>query len=203
VDNANDITIASYQAAAHEYLDRGPTTSLPSYDAFVARFAAMVGPSGHVLELGSGPGLDATKLESFGLRVDRTDATPAFLDMMRADGHEARQLDLRTDELGGPYDAVFANAVLLHLARNTLVDVLVRTRQAVRDGGLIGFTVKEGEGEAWSNEKLDLPRYFVYWREDALREATTRAGWAVLSIDHVQGRVNQWLYVLATQARDS
>ncbi len=193
MDDPGDITIAAYQAAAQEYLDRGPTTSLPAYDAFLVCFAEAVGPGGHVLELGSGPGLDATKLESLGIHVERSDATPAFLDLLRAAGHEARQLDLRTDDLDGPYDGVFANAVLLHLTRPTFEEVLARIRLAVRDGGLLAFTVKEGDGEAWSNEKLDLPRYFIYWREGALREVITRAGWTVVSIDHVEGRVSPWL----------
>lgn len=203
MDDAGDITIASYQAAAREYLDRGPTASLPAFDAFLARFAELVGSGGNVLELGSGPGLDATKLERLGLRVERTDATPAFLDLMRADGHEARKLDLRVDELGGPYDGVFANAVLLHLSRVDFEAALDRTRDAVLADGVLAFTVKEGDGEGWSNEKLDLPRYFIYWREEALREVITRAGWTILSIEHVEGRVSPWLYVLATQTPES
>jgi hypothetical protein len=56
--------------------------------AFLDRLAELV--AGHVLELGSGPGGDATYLEGHGLRVTRTDAALAFVAMMRTAGHEAR-----------------------------------------------------------------------------------------------------------------
>ena len=42
-----------------------------------------------VLEVGSGPGRDARALEEAGLSVRRTDITPAFVRMLRADGFEA------------------------------------------------------------------------------------------------------------------
>ena len=53
-------------------------------------------------------------------------------------------LDVRTAELGGPYEAILADAVLLHLTREQFADVLRRARCAVVDGGLLAFTLKEG-----------------------------------------------------------
>ncbi len=81
---------------------------------------------GRVLELGSGPGREATVLERLGATVRRTDGTPAFVERLRAAGHDAHVLDARRDPLGGPYDAVFANAVLLHLSRPDLQALLGR-----------------------------------------------------------------------------
>jgi hypothetical protein len=47
-------------------------------------------------------------------------------------------LDIRTGDLGGPYNGVLANAVLLHLSRDQFRDALRRMRQAVTaDGQLI------------------------------------------------------------------
>ncbi len=190
-----DVTLATYEAAAQRYRERaGP----PGVDlvSFLDRLVELVG-IGDVVELGSGPGRDATYLEDRGLRVMRTDAARAFVDMMRADGYQARLLDVRTGELGGPYAAVLAHAMLLHLTRGEFREALVRIRRAVVNGGVLAFTVKEGDGEGWSEAKLDLPRFFTYWRESAVRTALERAGWAVLSIDHVAGRHEPWLYVLA------
>jgi SAM-dependent methyltransferase len=127
------MTLATYEAAAQRYRERaGP----PGADlvSFLERLVEIVG-IGDVLELGSGPGRDATYLESRGLRVMRTDAAQAFVDMMRADGCQARLLDVRTGELGGPFDAVLADATLLHLTRGEFSEVLVRIRGAVYDRG--------------------------------------------------------------------
>lgn len=155
----------------------------------------------HVLEIGSGPGWDADYLESRGVRVTRTDATPAFVDLLCAAGHAARRLDVRFDPLGGPYQAILANAVLLHLSRPQFEDVVRRAGQAVVAGGVLAFTLKEGDAGAWSQHKLAAPRYFTYWREPAVREVLERTGWSVVSVDHVAGRTEAWLFVLARFGR--
>jgi SAM-dependent methyltransferase len=195
-----DVTLASYEAAAERYRERSAAPS-PALRAYLDRLARLVG-AGTVLELGSGLGWDAAYLESRGPRVLRTDATRAF-DALRADGYEALLLDVRRDEWGGPYAAVLANAVLLHLTRGEFADVLRRARQSVVEQGILGLTLKEGDGDAWSTAKLDLPRHFTYWREPAIREALEQAGWSVLSIEQVAGRTDVWLYVLARASEQS
>lgn len=157
---------------------------------------------GTVLELGSGPGWDATYLETRGPRVIRTDAVSAFVEPLRSDGHEARLLDVRVDDFGGPYDAVLADAVLLHLSRDEFVDVLRCARHAVVNRGVLAFTLKEGDGEAWSRAKLGLPRHFTYWREPAVQTALRATGWQILSLSHVARRRKPWLFVIARSADD-
>lgn len=197
-DNAVDITLRSYETAAQRYADQtgGPG---PASRAFLDRFADTVG-GGRVLEIGSGPGMDATYLEGRGLNVSRTDATLAFVEMMRTAGHAARVLDIRTDDLGGPWEAVLAQAVLLHLDRAQFADALQRIRQAVVGGGVFAFTLKEGDGDAWSEAKLDLPRHFTYWREPSLRTVLAQTRWEVMSIDYVAGQLEPWLFVMARAA---
>ena len=190
----DDATLAAYQSRVQEYL-RGTPSPAPGLTAFLDRFAGLAG-HGPVLEIGSGPGRDADYLEARGVRVIRTDATPAFVDLLRAAGHDARLLDARTDPLGGPYQGIFANAVLLHLSRDQFEDMLRRALTATVPSGVLAFTLKEGDGEAWSEHKLGVPRHFTYWREPAVRAALARAGWPEVSIEHVAGREN-WLYVFA------
>jgi SAM-dependent methyltransferase len=167
----------------------------PALEAFLDRLASLV-PGGRALEVGSGTGSDADRLEELGLQVERTDATPAFIEMQREAGHRARLLDARRDELGGPFDAVLSIAALHHLTREELESFLAKARAAVPRGGVLAVTLKEGDGGAWSDAKLGQPRYFVYWREPNLRDMVTRAGWKVLSLDHIEGR-EPWLFLLA------
>lgn len=63
-----------------------------------------------------------------------------------AAGHDARVLDIRRDELGGPYRGVVADAVLLHLTRTEFAAALARCCAAVAPGGHFGLTLKEGDG---------------------------------------------------------
>jgi SAM-dependent methyltransferase len=194
-DDAVETTLRSYQEAAQRYLDGSPEPRAELL-SFLDRFAAAVG-TGRVLEIGSGAGAEATYLDEHGLTVTRTDATPAFVEMMRAAGYQAGLLDVRTDDLGGPWDAVLAHAVLLHLDRDQFTDALERIHSAVVPGGVLGITLKEGDGAAWSNAKLGLPRYFTYWREQVLRGALAQTGWSVVALDRVAGRLEPWLFVIA------
>jgi SAM-dependent methyltransferase len=191
----NDVTLETYEATAADYA-ACHASLYPPFVAFLDALAALVG-NGCVLELGSGPGRDADYLEGKGLRVIRTDGAASFVEMMRTEGHDAHQLDLRTDAFGGPHDVVLADAVLLHLTQDQLETVLRRLRAAVRDGGLLAFTLKKGTEGGWSTEKLGRPRYFVYWQEHALREVLIRTGWDVCSLEHFTGPADDWLHVIA------
>lgn len=191
----NDVTLETYEAAAADYAARYASPH-PPFVAFLDTLAELVG-DGCVLELGSGPGRDADYLEGKGLRVIRTDGAASFVEMMRSEGHDAHELDLRTDAFGGPHDAVLADAVLLHLTKDQLETVLRRLRPAVREGGLLAFTLKKGAGAGWSTARLGRPRYFVYWQEHALRQVLTSAGWEVRSLQHFTGPADDWLHVIA------
>lgn len=190
-----DVTLASYVSGAQLYLDHS-TQPPPPVIAYLNRLADLVS-NGHVLELGSGPGWDAAHLVSRGVRVTCTDANPVFVERLRAAGHRAELLDIRTDDLGGPYDGVLADAVFPHLTRGQFADVLRRIRRAVAAAGFLAFTLKEGDGAAWSTAKIGLPRHFTYWRETAVRAMLGHSGWEVMSIDRVAGRTEPWLVVLA------
>ena len=193
-ETAGDVTLQSYESAAEQYVAESQEPRGRVLD-FLDAFARLVG-SGTVLELGSGPGWDADHVERRGLRVVRTDGAASLVTRLREQGHDAWMLDVRTDDFGGPYDGLLANAVLLHLSRDELVEVLRRARRALRPGGVLAFTLKEGDSEAWSHAKLDLPRHFTYWRESGVRRVLSATGWQVLSLERVRGRREDWLYVL-------
>lgn len=193
MSEARAATIAAYQADAAAYA--AGTAALPdSVERDLDEFAARVGDGARVLEIGSGPGRDARELERRGLVVRRTDVTPAFVDLMRADGFDADVLDPLVDDLGGPYAGVWASAVLIHLSRDELSVVLARLHEATVAGGTLYASLKEGDGEAWSTHgHVSSARHFTYWREEPLRAALDAAGWRVDTVRQVQGPRGMWL----------
>ena len=185
------VTLASYEQGVEAYRGASNPTPHPAYEEFLHRVVSLLPPGSRMLELGTGPGHDALFFEEHGLCVQRTDGTRAFVELLRSNGHQADVLDVTTDEFGGPFDVVFANAVLLHLTVDQFDTVLAKAAQAVLPDGLLVFTVKEGDGTQWTTTKLDRPRYFTYWREPAMRTHLTTSGWTAVSLEHAQGRLSR------------
>lgn len=190
----NEQTLRTYEEHAQRYVETTPQSlSLAVYE-LIARLVELA-PQGRVLEIGSGPGTNADYLELFGMHVQRTDAARAFVERLRADGKDAMVLDAIADDLGGPYDVVFANAVFVHFSRAELAAVLDKAFDAVRPGGLLAFTLKEGDGEGWSSHELDAPRHFTYWRPDGLRAVLDGSPWELLEL--TRESLGEWPWLVA------
>ncbi|MFJ3384893.1 MULTISPECIES: GNAT family N-acetyltransferase [unclassified Curtobacterium] len=196
-----DRTLDTYEQAAGLYADRTERGRSGLVDDLIG----LVTAGAHVLELGSGPGRDALALEAAGFRVDRTDGARSFVERLREDGHVARVLDVRTGVFGSGYDAVFANAVLLHVRREELSGVLRRAFVAVLPGGVLAATVKRGDGEDWSTRKLDRPRHFTYWTEEALASVVSATGWTGVAVRETTapGADERWLTVTARRPEET
>lgn len=193
-------TVAAYDGNASDYSDATWAMN-DGVRAELDWFAGAVSAGGSVLEIGSAGGRDALQLEERGLTVRRTDVTPAFVELMRGRGYAADLLDPLTDELGGPYDGVWASACLLHVAREDLPTVLGRLATATRAGGALAMSLKEGDGEEWSvHGTVAEPRRFTYWREEPLRAVLAGAGWRVEDLTHGIGHHGQaWLVTRAVR----
>lgn len=198
-------TVAAYDGDAALYGRANP--GMPdSVRADIDEFVGMLPTGARVLEIGSGTGRDAALMEQLGLRVRRTDITPGFVDLLRAQGVEAELLDPLVDDLydpAGPHDAVWANASLLHVLRDDLGRVLVRLADVTRPGGVLRFSVKQGDGEGWSTHgAITRPRHFTYWQPEPLEQVVRGSGWTeVTTRSGIAGkRDERWIEVRAVRA---
>ena len=117
---------------------------------------------------------------------------------LRARGLDADVLNVITDELGGPWDAIYANAVFLHLSREQLLGVLHKTAAAVAPGGLLAFTLKEGDGEEWTTAKLGHPRHFTYWRAHSLSSMLAATPWTIVRLEQAASPRDAWLQCICS-----
>lgn len=117
--------------------------------------------------------------EPEGLRrlLDGLPAGGTVLDLGSAPEWDA---DGTGDDLGGPYDAVVALAVLQHVDRAVVPDLLGRVADALEPGGAFLVSVREGDGEQREVSDSGSHRAAVLWREPDLCDALEDAGFALV-----------------------
>lgn len=198
MSDANQQTIQSYEGHVQEYISGTPQEVSGVVKDWLDEAVTGLPKDARILELGSATGRDAVYLQNLGYAVDCTDATQAFVDLLNQKGFTARKLNAITDDLGGPYDFVLANAVLLHFTREEMKQVLHKVLAVLNKDGRFAFTLKQGDGEGWSEEKLGAPRFFCYWAEGQIREYMKEAGFTNIRVAGGKATTNAlWLQVVA------
>jgi SAM-dependent methyltransferase len=192
-------TLRFYRDNASAYAEREITSRQARLTAFLALLAA----NATILELGCGAGGDTAEMLARGFEVRATDGSPEMADV--ASKHLGRTVETllfhELDEVEA-YDAVWANACLLHVPRNQLADVLRLIWRALKPAGYFFASFKEGDGDG----RDTLNRYYNYPSQDWLRATYAAAGnWDSLSIDtgEVKGfddKMASMLFVVAKKS---
>lgn len=192
----NRATVAGYDANAASYAAETDHAPTPEHVEALGRLAASVGPGGRVLEVASGPGWDADRLEALGLRVRRTDLSDGFIAFQRERGRPVDRLDLIAGDLEGPWDGVVALYVIQHIGRELVDAVIGRIAAALRPGGTLLMSFQEGEGERTSVAPEGTYQV-VRWREADMVDCLSRHGLVVEKRWTFHGREAVWITVNA------
>lgn len=195
----NSVTLLSYKTKLQEYISSTPAIINDAELPWIDRSLGLIPRDGKILELGSGFGRNAAHIRDQGYDITCTDAVAEFVSLLQDKGFDARPLDALTDDFGTGYDLLFANGVLMHFTHDETRAVLGKAYACLNDGGVLAFSVKQGDGSAWSEEKLGAPRYFRYWQPGEIKQLVTSQGFAW--VDMLEGQTSlrnaSWLYVIA------
>lgn len=177
---SDPVTLAFYEANARRYTHDCHPRHSRHLDAFLERLA----PGARVLELGCGGGQDSARMAARGFGVDPTDATPAMVARAREDfGLPARQMCFDELDATEAYDAVWAHACLIHVARADFPAVLAAIRTALRARGWHFANYKLGDGEG----RDPLGRLHNFPDADWLERAYRQAGFAIAETERYRG----------------
>ncbi len=169
---AGNPTSARYEQIAGDYQQRH--MAFKSAEAH-QRFTAALPPPARVLEIGCGPGRDATMLQAGGYRVVALDPAWAMLELAQPSGAACVQADGRAVPiLAGSVDGVWASAALLHLPRLELAIALTEIRRVLRPDGVLYCSFKRGVGEAASDG-----RWLAYYQPDEIARMLRGADFAL------------------------
>jgi SAM-dependent methyltransferase len=168
-------TLGYYAQTAAAYFSGRPDIASRHLPPFLAQLK----PGALILELGCGAGRDTQAMIDAGFSVEPTDgvAEIAAIAAKRL-GRGVRVM--RFDELAAKeaYDAVWANASLLHVPRAQLPGVLNRIFTALKPGGLHFANFKAGGVEG----RDERARYYNYLSREQMTEMYANAAdWEIVS----------------------
>lgn len=201
MQEANKQTLQAYEQHVQEYVDGTPQEVSGGVKDWIDRMLDGLPKDASIIEIGSAFGRDAQYIEEQGYAVERTDATHGFVELLEQKGYTARDFNLITDSFEKQYDIVFADAVLLHFTRQELELSLSKVHNALVENGRFVFSLKQGEGEVWTEDKLNAPRFFCYWTEPQIREVLERTGFGGIEVTNSEfGNNNpKWLHIIASK----
>jgi SAM-dependent methyltransferase len=181
-DEAKQITVQSYNNHLEEYVNKDSTDDVRTlaYWPGVEYFLDQLPKGQQILEIGSGTGADALRIERKGFKVHRTDIAEAFIKHMRSNGYEAKTYDV----LAAPYPikqtAIFANAVFLHFTLEQFRTALGNVHTSLTEEGLLCMGMKLGDFEGWREKGLSGKRYFKFWQLQDLQTELAHTGFKVV-----------------------
>lgn len=197
MENINDITIKTYRDGFDKYEERTPREVNGEFKGWINSFTGYLPENGTILELGSATGRDARYFASKGYKVTCTDIIPEALEKLSQEGFETSEFDFRNEpkeEWNNHFDGFFANAVLLHAPKDVFEKAVANISKVLKKNGVAGFSLKTGEGEEVTEEKMDAPRYFNYHNEEEIRNMLADLPFEIVSISHTDD--GKWLHII-------
>lgn len=209
IEDPNEITLSVYNQQTAEYIIKTPPDhNSPSHQwlkRWIGVVLSHVRQQGKILEIGSATPRDARYIRGYGFSVQCSDAAEGFLRYLADEGERPLRINVFKDRIQEKYDLIFTNAALPHLTDWQLQLALDNMHQALNRDGIIAFNVKEGDGEAWINEKFKEERYINYWQVPSIRRVVEEHKFHIISIDSkIRGDLptHLWIHIIARKIED-
>jgi SAM-dependent methyltransferase len=153
-------TIDYYNKNAKGFYER---TSLADLSDEYGKFLALLPTHARICDAGCGPGRDTKFFKNLGHEITAFDAS---IEMCRLgaeiNGLSISHLHFHEIEFENQFDAIWANASLLHVPYTDLPAVLRRFHRALRPQGILYASFKYGDSE----RRDDLGRLFYDMNEE-------------------------------------
>jgi 2-polyprenyl-3-methyl-5-hydroxy-6-metoxy-1,4-benzoquinol methylase len=164
-----EINRAYYAAHADDFRVRAE--ALPM-DSVYQPFLRLLPPHAHILDAGCGSGRDAAAFASLGHRVTAIDASPAMVQIAKSQGIDAHAMTFQRMTFNQEFDGIWACASVLHVPHAEVPEILHRFARALKPGGALYVSLKEGQGERVAEDG----RFFSYFTLDEFSRMLTNRG---------------------------
>lgn len=204
--------IDPYRHTIHVYRQLGAAyvrDTLRAVPQEIQGFIRLVPAGGTILDVGCAGGRDTKHFVRAGLKAIGIDLVEEFLRIAKRRVPAARffRMDVRRMRFpAGSFDAIWANAVLLHLRTPDIRLVLKKFRTLLRPGGKLHLRMKRGAGRGYTRERLvaQHQRLFTYVGQRELERLVRRAGFRILRsriyADRLGRRDVRWVGIWAEKS---
>ena len=197
----NDKTIETYSSTFEKYLVNIQPQPVDHVKMWLDKCVSKLPKTAKILEIGSAGGTEADYLESQGYSVIRSDVIDGFIQYNEAKGRNCLKLNAIKDDLPVECDLIFANAVLLHFTKVEARIFLKKCYESLNPNGRLALTTKQGEGDYWQMNVLDLPRFEQFWQADELEAMLNAVGFKIT--DQVKSKSSSrnitWIELVASR----
>jgi SAM-dependent methyltransferase len=151
--------------------ESSPSSTIAYYDTHARElyepFLRHLPPEAHILDAGCGSGRDTKAFLARGYRVTAIDASPILARLATAfTGQHCEVIPFQELTFRKEFDGVWACASLLHIPKGEMHDVIPRFIHALKPGGVIYLSLKEGYGERFA----EGGRFFSLYTADSFRQ---------------------------------
>lgn len=162
----------------------------------IQKFLELVSRNSLILDAGCAFGRDSKVFSEGGLKVIGIDLSEGLLKKGKElyPQLDLRKMDMRKlDFADGTFDAIWAQASLVHLKEEDIKLVLKNFYKKLKTGGILLVSFKHGNGTGETHSKL-----FTYQTKNSLRELLNGAGFKILEIYNKQFQLKKekkrWVY---------
>lgn len=167
-------------------------------------------PDGKRLEVAAGDAPFYGALKERGFCVTESDASPAFVEIMKDTGIEdAFVFNVLKDDFPDTYSAVLAWRALVHFSPEDIETTLSRIYDALKEGGRFIFNAFNRKPDDPKFKAIDfdgpyhmgVERPYFFYTEQEINEMIQKIGFKIHSF-HKEGKEDKWLvYVLEKNNR--
>lgn len=170
------------------------------------KFISFLRPGSNILDVGCGAGVKSDYLIKKGFKVTGIDFSDQMIGIA---GREVKTGDFLVKDIKEPllldrqFDGVFAQAVLLHISRQEMTQVLKNILEPLKPGGYFYAAVKEvkpdrpEEGMLKENDYgYEYERFFSYYGAEELKQYLSDAGLKIVYQDVVSSGKTNWIQMI-------
>jgi SAM-dependent methyltransferase len=172
-------SVAAYSNAPHDYVVRYAEHLLDR----PLKFANQLPIPSRILDLGCGPGRDLHIFSEYGHQPIGVELNPDFIRIASQHGNVVAGDIRNLDSLFSPasFDAIWAQASLVHLSHAETFAVLKSLHRLLNPGGYFYSCVSASGDSGWRDEN-DGRRWYSTWPGHTFAEAVSDAGVVVNEI---------------------